>query len=78
MTERSLATERLQFLAHHDPLTQVLNRDGIRAELDWALQSAQTGPALVLAYLDLDRFKLINDLPATTPATRCCARPATG
>ena len=62
VTERSLATERLQFLAHHDPLTQVLNRDGIRAELDWALQSAQTGPALALAYLDLDRFKLINDL----------------
>ncbi len=62
VTERSLAIERLQFLAHHDPLTQVLNRDGIRAELDWALQSAQTGPALALAYLDLDRFKLINDL----------------
>lgn len=62
VTERSLATERLQFLAHHDPLTQVLNRDGIRAELDWALQSAQTGPALAMAYLDLDRFKLINDL----------------
>ncbi|MBS0509397.1 MAG: EAL domain-containing protein [Proteobacteria bacterium] len=62
VTERSLATERLQFLAHHDPLTKVLNRDGIRAELEWALQSAQTGPALALAYLDLDRFKLINEL----------------
>ena len=62
VTERSLATERLQFLAHHDPLTQALNRDGLRAELEWALQSAQAGQALVLAYLDLDRFKLINDL----------------
>ena len=62
VTERSLATERLQFLAHHDPLTQVLNRDGIRAELDWALQPAPNDSALALAYLDLDRFKLINEL----------------
>ncbi|HQQ71304.1 MAG TPA: EAL domain-containing protein, partial [Alicycliphilus sp.] len=62
VTERSLATERLQFLAHHDPLTQVLNRDGIRAELDWALQSTQAGSTLALAFLDLDRFKLINEL----------------
>lgn len=62
VTERSLATERLQYLAHHDPLTQVLNRDAIRAELDWALHGAGAGHALALAYLDLDRFKLINDL----------------
>ena len=62
VTERSLATERLQFLAHHDPLTQVLNREAIRAELDWALHGASAGPVLALAYLDLDRFKLINDL----------------
>lgn len=62
VTERSLATERLQFLAHHDPLTQVLNRDAIRAELDWALHDAGGHATLALAYLDLDRFKLINDL----------------
>lgn len=62
VTERSLATERLQYLAHHDPLTQVLNRDAIRTELDWALHGASAGPVLALAYLDLDRFKLINDL----------------
>ena len=62
VTERSLATERLQFLAHHDPLTQVLNRDAIRAELDWALHATAANHVLALAYLDLDRFKLINDL----------------
>lgn len=62
VTERSLAIERLQFLAHHDPLTQVLNRDAIRAELDWALHASAANQMLTLAYLDLDRFKLINDL----------------
>ncbi len=62
VTERSLATERLQYLAHHDPLTQVLNREAIRAELDWSLHGAGAGGALALAFLDLDRFKLINDL----------------
>ncbi|OJU91626.1 MAG: diguanylate cyclase [Burkholderiales bacterium 66-5] len=62
VTERSLAVERLRFLAVHDPLTQVHNRDGIRVELEQALQSARAGSALALAYLDLDRFKLMNEL----------------
>ncbi|ADV01527.1 EAL domain-containing protein [Alicycliphilus denitrificans] len=64
VTERALATERLQFLANHDPLTQVLNRNGVQAELERALQPAGPGQdqALALAYLDLDRFKLINDM----------------
>ncbi|GAA3993263.1 hypothetical protein GCM10022279_15770 [Comamonas faecalis] len=62
VTERSLATERLQYLAHHDPLTRVLNREAIRAELDGALHGAGATHALALAFLDLDRFKLINDL----------------
>lgn len=62
VTERSLAVERLRFLADHDPLTQVFNRDGIRAELERALQSARADTTLALAYLDLDRFKLMNEL----------------
>ena len=60
VTERALAAERLQFLANHDPLTQVLNRNGVRAELEQALRPS--GGNLALAYLDLDRFKLINDM----------------
>ncbi|MFT3813495.1 MAG: EAL domain-containing protein [Acidovorax sp.] len=60
VTERALAAERLQFLANHDPLTQVLNRNGVRSELEQALRPS--GGNLALAYLDLDRFKLINDM----------------
>lgn len=62
VTERHLATERLKFLAQHDPLTGVLNRRGIEAIIEDARKQAAEGRPLALAYLDLDRFKLINDL----------------
>ncbi len=62
VTDKSRATEELNFLANNDPLTKVLNRRGIeKAYLDAALGLSQ-GKPLALAYLDLDRFKLINDL----------------
>jgi diguanylate cyclase (GGDEF)-like protein len=62
ITERAKATERLRFLAEYDPLTNVLNRRGIEQILDQAIVRIADGEALALAYLDLDRFKLINDL----------------
>ena len=62
VTEKSRATEELNFLANNDPLTKVLNRRGVeKIYLEASAQSAQ-GKPLALAYLDLDRFKLINDL----------------
>lgn len=62
ITERHKATERLHFLAENDPLTGVLNRRGIEKILERARQELAAGRSLALAYLDLDRFKLINDL----------------
>ncbi len=62
VTEKSLAAEELRFMADYDSLTRVLNRRGIEKLLD-TLSAGATGDApLMLAYLDLDRFKLINDL----------------
>jgi diguanylate cyclase (GGDEF)-like protein/PAS domain S-box-containing protein len=59
VTERSKAIERLRFLAEHDPLTGSLNRRG----LEKAIATQSENAALwTLAYIDLDRFKLINDL----------------
>jgi diguanylate cyclase (GGDEF)-like protein len=62
ITERSKATATLRFLAEHDPLTGVLNRRGIEKAFDDAMRNLTEGHSLALAYLDLDRFKLINDL----------------
>ncbi len=62
VTEKSRATEELQFMANNDSLTKVLNRRGIEKVLEATLAEAAQGKPLALAYLDLDRFKLINDL----------------
>ena len=62
VTEKSKATERLHFLAEHDSLTGVMNRRGIERVLQTATSLLTEGKPLALAYLDLDRFKLINDL----------------
>ena len=62
VTAKSRATEHLLFLANNDPLTKVFNRRGIETALDNAIELLAEGKPVALAYLDLDRFKLINDL----------------
>lgn len=57
ITEQVLATERLEFLANHDPLTECMNLRGIARRL-----GRQERLPTALVYFDLDRFKLINDL----------------
>jgi diguanylate cyclase (GGDEF)-like protein len=62
VTIKSKATEDLHFMANNDPLTKVFNRRGIEKILDHAIEQLENGRPLAVAYLDLDRFKLINDL----------------
>ena len=61
-TEKHKATEQLRFMANNDPLTKVFNRRGIEREFSVAVASLAQGRPMALAYVDLDRFKLINDL----------------
>jgi diguanylate cyclase (GGDEF)-like protein len=61
-TEKAKATEQLRFMANNDPLTKVFNRRGIEKMFENAIGPVTYGKPLALAYLDLDRFKLINDL----------------
>lgn len=52
----------LDHMAHHDALTQLPNRVLFRDRLEHALQIALRGEFLIgLMFLDLDRFKQVND-----------------
>jgi diguanylate cyclase len=57
---RVVAEEQTHYLAEHDDLTGLLNRRALIAYLDERLAAGQSGPVSVL-FLDLDRFKVVND-----------------
>ncbi|WP_297599504.1 EAL domain-containing protein [Mycobacterium sp.] len=57
---RTVAEERLHYLAEHDDLTGLLNRRALIEYLDRRLAEGQPGPVSVV-FLALDRFKVIND-----------------
>jgi diguanylate cyclase (GGDEF)-like protein/PAS domain S-box-containing protein len=62
ITDRKLTEERVQFLAYHDALTGLPNRTLLEDRLAQALASARRRKEKVaLLFLDLDRFKMIND-----------------
>jgi diguanylate cyclase (GGDEF)-like protein len=51
----------LQQAALVDPLTGISNRSGLRDALELACLEARAGQGFALAFLDLDRFKDVND-----------------
>jgi diguanylate cyclase (GGDEF)-like protein len=60
--ESRRAADRIQHLAHHDDLTGLPNRLLFNYHLPRALARAQrVGGAVGVLFLDLDRFKIIND-----------------
>jgi diguanylate cyclase (GGDEF)-like protein/PAS domain S-box-containing protein len=62
ITERKLAQERIQFLAYYDALTGLPNRTLLQDRLNTALAGARRHQEKVaLLFLDIDRFKVIND-----------------
>ena len=62
ITQRKRDEAELHFLAYNDPLTQLPNRQGLMLQLRGMLERAEQGgrPTAVL-YVDLDRFKDVND-----------------
>lgn len=62
ITVRKQAEERLQFLANHDPLTRLPNRSSLISRLEQSIVDMSGEPTpLAVMFIDLDRFKLIND-----------------
>jgi diguanylate cyclase (GGDEF)-like protein/PAS domain S-box-containing protein len=62
ISERKRAEEIINFQLYHDLLTQLPNRALLRDRLGLAIsQAKRNGNQLALMYLDMDRFKVIND-----------------
>ncbi|MGH8617542.1 MAG: EAL domain-containing protein [Burkholderiales bacterium] len=62
ITDRKKSEERIRFLAQHDVLTDLPNRALCTERLRLALQhSKRAGLQVAVLFIDLDRFKNIND-----------------
>jgi diguanylate cyclase (GGDEF)-like protein/PAS domain S-box-containing protein len=61
ITERRRAEQQIAHMARHDALTDLPNRVLFRDRLTEALANVERGQQLALLYLDLDRFKAVND-----------------
>lgn len=63
ISERKSAQAELAQVSFFDPVTDLPNRRAFMTELDRAYAAARRGgPAFAIHYLDLDRFKDINDV----------------
>lgn len=62
VTDRVLAEEQVQFLAYHDNLTTLPNRAAFNLLLNHQVRQARrNNQFLAVLFVDLDRFKVVND-----------------
>jgi len=62
VTERKMAERRITMLAHHDPMTGLLNRNKFTEQLNSCVARLERyGTPFTVMFLDLDQFKSVND-----------------
>ncbi|WP_172962261.1 EAL domain-containing protein [Hydrocarboniclastica marina] len=62
ITERKENELHIKYLATHDPLTKLPNRTLLKERMLHSIQAAQyLGTKVALLFLDLNRFKMVND-----------------
>jgi len=61
VSEQRALEHQLAYQASHDALTGLPNRPQFMASLERALRHAADGPVAAALFLDLDRFKVVND-----------------
>ncbi|WP_146691167.1 bifunctional diguanylate cyclase/phosphodiesterase [Bradyrhizobium canariense] len=59
---RKEAEQHIHYLAHHDALTSLPNRSNFNARIEQEIADLAGSESLAVLYLDLDRFKEVNDL----------------
>jgi diguanylate cyclase (GGDEF)-like protein/PAS domain S-box-containing protein len=62
VSERRVFEQKLFWQANHDPLTRLPNRRHFEAQLEMEVECCRRGGTSALLYIDLDRFKYINDI----------------
>jgi GGDEF domain-containing protein len=75
ITERKLLQTALQHHASHDDLTGLVNRHEFQQRLHGLVDAlpVERGPHALL-YVDLDQFKVVNDICGHLAAMHCCAK----
>ena len=78
ITEQRQSEIKIEYMAHHDSLTDLPNRVLLNDRLEYVLGRVQHGEMVAVHHLDLDQFKAVNDTFGHPAATSCSGSSPSG